>query len=169
MESIKATTILNDILQKLSLLTKEEELSQDVLALEVQEEVVEASSEEASNEEVQEESTELEGAVEADELVEEGTELMEGYVTEEAFAASISALKAELDALKGALEGELSLYKSQKEELSSQLEKLSAEAAAKPIVHSPENQNEDKVNLRQPNANRPMGTMDRVLAKLNNN
>ena len=169
MESIKATTILNDILQKLSLLTKEEELSQDVLEQEVQEEVVEAASDEASTEEVKEESTELEEAVEALEPVEEETQLMDGYVTDEEFASSISALRAELDALKGMLDGELSLYKSQKEELSSQLEKLSAEAAAKPIVHSPENQSEAKVNLRQPNANRPMGTMDRVLAKLNNN
>jgi|TARA_R110002167_G_scaffold83287_1_gene226516 ABC-type phosphate transport system auxiliary subunit len=168
MEGIKATTILNDILQKLSLLTNAEELSEDVLEQEVQEEVIEAASDEASTEEVKEESTELEEAVEALEPVEEETQLMDGYVTDEEFASSISALRAELDALKGMLDGELSLYKSQKEELSKELEKLSAEPAAEPIKHSPENELESKANFSRPNSNRAIGTMDRVMARLNN-
>jgi len=168
MESIKATTILNDVLQKLSLLTNAEELSEDVLEQEVQEEVIEAASDEASTEEVKEESTELEEAVEALEPVEEETQLMDGYVTDEEFKTSMSALRAELDALKGMLDGELSLYKSQKEELSKKLEKLSSEPAAEPIKHSPESELETKINFNRPNGNRAIGTMDRVMARLNN-
>jgi hypothetical protein len=172
MESTKATTILNDIMQKLSLLTKEEELSSDVLTEEVQEEVVEAQSEESVSEDIEEPSTDLneEPADEAEvkEEVEEETELMEGYVTEEDFKSTISAMKAELDSLKASIEGELQEYKSQKEELSKQLEKLSAEPATEPIKHSPESGVEEK-NVRVSNPNRPMTTLDRVMEKINNN
>ena len=49
---MNATNILNDILQKLSVLTKEDEVSQELSENEVQEETVEAVSE--ATEEVKE-------------------------------------------------------------------------------------------------------------------
>jgi len=167
MESTKATTILNDILQKLSLLTKEDELAQDIMEEEVKEEVVAAESNEDVIEEVKEELNEESAEVEEVEAQEESTDLMGGYVTEENFKATISSMKAELDALKEAVKGELQEYKSQKEELSKQLEKLSEEPAAEPIKHSPEAETKGKLDINLRNSNRPLSTMDRVLSRIN--
>lgn len=168
MESIKATTILNDILQKLSLLTKEDELAQDIMEEEVQEEVIAAESEEAveeMQEEVKEELNEEEVSEEVEAQEEESTELMEGYVKEEDFNKTISAMKAELDALKEAVKGKMQEYKSQKEELSKQVEELSAEPAAEPIKHSPESESK---TLEFTTPKRPMKTIDRVFSRINN-
>jgi predicted RNase H-like nuclease (RuvC/YqgF family) len=167
MEGTKATTILDEILQKLSLLTKEDELAQDIMEEEVQEEVLSSESKEEAVEEVaeelNEESTEEVAEVEAEEEV----ELMEGYVTEEDFKSAISAMKSELDALKEAVKGELQEYKSQKEDLSKQLEKLSEEPAAEPIKHSPEADSKGKLDINLNNSNRPVSTMGRVLSRIN--
>ena len=164
MESIKATTILNDILQKLSLLTKEDELAQDILEEDVQEEVVASESEDAV-EEVKEELNDENVPEEVEVMEEESTELMEGYVKEEDFNQTIAAMKAELDALKEAVKGEMQKYKSEKEELAKQVEKLSAEPAAEPIKHSPKSESK---NLELSNSNRKMKTIDRVFSRLNN-
>jgi len=164
MESTKATTILNDILQKLSLLTKEDELAQGILEEEVKEEVVAAESEEAAVEEVKEELNE-EPLGEEVSVEEETTDLMEGYVKEEDFKETISAMKAELDALKEAVKGKMQEYKSQKEELSKQIEKLSAEPAAEPIKHSPENESK-KLEFTAPKGR--SNTLDRVFQRINN-
>ena len=164
MESIKATTILNDILQKLSLLTKEDELAQDILEEDVQEEVVASESEDAV-EEVKEELNDENVPEEVEVMEEESTELMEGYVKEEDFNQTIAAMKAELDALKEAVKGEMQKYKSEKEELAKQVEKLSAEPAAEPIKHSPKSESK---NLELSNSNKKMKTIDRVFSRLNN-
>lgn len=164
MESTKATTILNDILQKLSLLTKEDELAQDIVEEEVQEEVVAAESEEAAVEEVKEELNE-EALEEEVEVEEETTDLMEGYVKEEDFQQTISAMKTELDALKEAVKGKMEEYKSQKEELSKQLEKLSEEPAAEPIKHTPESDTK-KLEFTTPKGR--ASTLDRVFQRINN-
>lgn len=168
MEGTKATTILDEILQKLSLLTKEDELAQDIMEEEVQEEVLSSESEEDAVEDVveelNEESTEEVAEVEAQE---EEVELMEGYVTDEDFKSAISAMKSEIDALKEAVKGELQEYKSQKEDLSKQLEKLSEEPAAEPIKHSPEAESKGKLDINLNNSNRPASTMGRVLSRIN--
>lgn len=164
MESTKATTILNDILQKLSLLTKEDELAQDIMEEEVQEEVVAAESEEAAVEEVKEELNE-EPLEEEVAVEEETTDLMEGYVKEEDFKETISAMKAELDALKEAVKGKMEEYKSQKEELSKQVEELSSEPAAEPIKHTPESDTK-KLEFTAPKGR--ARTLDRVFQRINN-
>ena len=101
MESPKATTILNEILQKLSKLTKEDELAQgikeeEVVAENLSEQVkkdnqetkqelseeVKETTEEVAEEELSNESTEVEA---------EETELMEGFVKKEEFESKISS------------------------------------------------------------------------------
>ena len=165
MESTKSTTILNEILQKLSLITKEDELAQDINEEDVQEEVVLSEEVQEETEEVKEELNE-EASQEEVEAEDESTDLMEGYVKEEKFNEVMSAMKAELDALKEAVKGKMQEYKSQKEELSQQVEKLSAEPAAEPIKHAPESETPKQGMFANPN--KPMSTLDRVMQKLSN-
>jgi peroxiredoxin family protein len=163
MESTKSTTILNEILQKLSLITKEDELAQDINEEDVQEEVVLSEEVQEETEELNEETPQEEVEVEAEE---ESTDLMEGYVKEEKFNEVMSAMKAELDALKEAVKGKMQEYKSQKEELSKQVEELSAEPAAEPIKHAPESDEPKRGMFTNPN--KPMSTLDRVMQRLSN-
>ena len=95
MESPKATTILNEILQKLSKLTKEDELAQGIkeeavaenLSEQVKEDNQEAKQElsEEVTQEATEESAEAELSEESTEVEAEETQLMEGYVKKEEF------------------------------------------------------------------------------------
>lgn len=163
----KSTEILNEILQKLSLLTKEDELAQgiediDVTAEELssEEEEAPAVEEEAPAEEASEELSEE--AVEA----EEETQLMEGYVTEEAFASKIGEMEAKLAEMAKMLDEEMG-YKKKSEELSSQLEKLSEEPAAEAIEHTPEAATEKKP-VYNFGMQRPQNTLDRVFNRLTN-
>jgi len=163
---MNATTILNEILQKLSVLTKEDELSQ--------EEVVEAVSEatEEVQEEVQEtvqeelaETEEVEAASDEVEAVEEA-ELKEGYVSEEKYMADMSAMKAEIDAIKKMIDEEMGYMKKEKEALSEQVKELSKEPAAEPIKHSPEEESKPSLNLYA--QSRTATTADRVLQRISN-
>jgi hypothetical protein len=170
---MKATTILNEILEKLSVLTKEDELAQELSSNEeVQEELVEAVSETA--EEVKEETTELSEEVATEEVeasseeevVEEETELKDGYVSEEKYMADMGAMKAEIEAIKKMIDEEMGYMKKEKEALSEQVKELSKEPAAEPIKHSPEE--EAKPNLNLYAQNRPMTTADKVFQRISN-
>lgn len=163
----KSTEILNEILQKLSLLTKEDELAQGIEELDVvaeelssEEEEAPAVEEEAPAEEASEELSEE--AVEA----EEETQLMEGYVTEEAFASKIAEMEAKMAEMAKMLDEEMG-YKQKSEELSSQLEKLSEEPAAEAINHTPEAATEKKP-VYNFGMQRPQNTLDRVFNRLTN-
>lgn len=170
---MNATTILNEILQKLSVLTKEDELAQELSEVETQEEVVEAVSE--ATEEVQEvqetvqeelaETEEVEAASEEVEAAEEA-ELKEGYVSEEKYMADMAAMKAEIDAIKKMIDEEMGYMKKEKEALSEQVKELSKEPAAAPIKHSPEEESKPSLNLYA--QGRVTTTADRVLQRISN-
>lgn len=124
MENPKATSLLSEILQKVSLLTQKE---QSVELEEVQEEVVLSEEVEApaevENADVNEELAEAtEESVE--ETVEEETSLMEGYVTEEAFASKIAEMDAKLAQMAEMIDKEMSSYIKEKAEMSAQIEKV---------------------------------------------
>jgi len=172
MESKKATTVLSDIMQKLSSIgnssakkTEDTELSTEEVELsaEVKEEIAEVAVEAT---EVKEEEVSVELAEEAEEVVEEEVEEIveddldeEKYVSREEFETAIAEIKA--------MVGELSLsYKEEKVEMSEQIETLSKEPSAEPINHSPEAEVETKKqNLYS--KKRGMSTMDRVLNAMN--
>jgi len=170
---MKSTTILNEILEKLSVLTKEDELAQELTSNEeVQEESIEAVSE--ATEEVQEETTELSEEVSTEEVeasseeevVEEETDLKEGYVSEEKYMADMGAMKAEIEAIKKMIDEEMGYMKKEKEALSEQVKELSKEPAAEPIKHSPEEEAKPSLNLYA--QNRPMSTADKVFQRISN-
>jgi hypothetical protein len=170
---MKSTTILNEILEKLSVLTKEDELAQELTSNEeVQEESIEPVSE--ATEEVQEETTELAEEVSTEEVeasseeevVEEETQLEKGYVSEEKYMADMGAMKAEIEAIKKIIDEEMGYMKKEKESLAEQVKELSKEPAAEPIKHSPEE--EAKPNLNLYAQNRPMSTADKVFQRISN-
>ena len=158
----KSTEILNEILQKLSLLTKEDELAQgiedtEVVAEELSSEVEEAPAveEEATEEEVSEELSEE--PVEA----EEETQLMEGYVKQEDFDSKMAAMEAKIAEMAKMIDDEMGSYKREKEMMSAQIEKLSAEPAAEAIEHTPEAATEKKPVYNY-GMQRSQNTLDRV-------
>ena len=171
MESKKATSVLSDIMQKLSSIgkpaeeVKEEvvELSEEVTETEVkEEEVVEAAStEESTEEEVvlaeEDEIVEEEVAEEAEEIIEEALD-EEKYISREEFENTIAEIKAMFMEATQA-------YEKEKLEMSAQIEDLSKEPASEPLTHSPEAElsNERKVLFSQ---RRGGSTMDRVLSKM---
>lgn len=171
MESKKATSVLSDIMQKLSSIgkpaeeVKEEvvELSEEVTETEVkEEEVVEAAStEESTEEEVvlaeEDEIAEEEVAEEAEEIIEEALD-EEKYISREEFENTIAEIKAMFMEATQA-------YEKEKLEMSAQIEDLSKEPASEPLTHSPEAElsNERKVLFSQ---RRGGSTMDRVLSKM---
>lgn len=164
----KSTEILNEILQKLSLLTKEDELAQgiedtEVVAEELSSEVEEAPAveEEATEEEVSEELSEE--PVEA----EEETQLMEGYVKQEDFESKIAAMEAKMAEMAKMIDDEMGSYKREKEMMSAQIEKLSAEPAAEAIEHTPEAATEKKPVYNY-GMQRSQNTLDRVFNRLTN-
>jgi CO dehydrogenase/acetyl-CoA synthase delta subunit len=174
MENTKATSILNDIMEKLSLVKKdevkevevnqevnlseqikeEEKLSQELTELACQEDVKEElSTEEVVSEELQEEVPVIEEAsenVEMDEMK---------YVSKDEFESKISELKGMIEEMKlGYGEEKLSMQK--------EIEKLSAEPASEPISHNPEG--EVKQNFKSFGQNRVMSTRDRVMNRIAN-
>lgn len=171
MESKKATSVLSDIMQKLSSIgkpaeeVKEEvvELSEEVTETEVkEEEVVEAAStEEPKEEEVvlaeEDEIAEEEVAEEAEEIIEEALD-EEKYISREEFENTIAEIKAMFMEATQA-------YEKEKVEMSAQIEDLSKAPASEPLTHSPEAElsNERKVLFSQ---KRGGSTMDRVLSKM---
>lgn len=161
----KSTEILNEILQKLSLLDVDTEVANEteVVAEELSAEEEEAPAveeeapaEEEASEELSEESVEAE----------EETQLEAGYVTEEAFASKIAEMEAKMAEMAAMLDSEMG-YKKQAEELSSQLEKLSEEPAAEAINHTPEAATEKKP-VYNFGMQRPQSTLDRVFNRLTN-
>jgi len=175
MENTKATSILNDIMEKLSLVKKdevkevevnqevnlseevkeEEKLSQELTELACQEEEVkeELSSEEVVSEELQEEVPVIEEASEEIEMDEMK------YVSKDEFDSKISELKKMIEEMKlGYSEEKLSMEK--------EIEKLSAEPASEPISHNPEG--EVKQNFKSFGQNRVMNTRDRVMNRIAN-
>ena len=164
----KSTEILNEILQKLSLLTKEDELAQGIEDTEVVAE--ELSSEEEEAPAVEEEAPAEEATEELSEEpveAEEETQLMEGYVKQEAFDSKIAALEAKMAEMAKMIDDEMGSYKKDKEMMSEQIEKLSAEPAAEPIQHSPEAETPEK-KLFTYGTGRTKSTFDRVMERIGN-
>jgi uncharacterized phage infection (PIP) family protein YhgE len=166
MNSPKATTILNEILQKLSSIAEPEKVVEETTELE-------AVTEETPIEEVEAAAEVEESVLEAtEELSEEAeleteeTQLMEGYVTEEAFASKIAEMEAKMAEMAKMLDSEMG-YKRELEELSSKMEKLSAEPAAEAINHNPEAATEKKP-IYNFGMQRSQNTLDRVFNRLNN-
>jgi hypothetical protein len=174
MENTKATSILNDIMEKLSLVKKdevkevevnqevnlseevkeEEKLSQELTELACQEEVKEElSSEEVVSEELQEEVPVIEEASEEIEMDEMK------YVSKDEFDSKISELKGMIEEMKLG-------YKEEKLSMEKEIEKLSAEPASEPIAHNPEG--EVKQNFKSFGQNKIMSTRDRVMNRIAN-
>ena len=171
MESKKATSVLSDIMQKLSSIGKPEEVKEEVVELSEEvtetevkeEEVVEAAStEESTEEEVvlaeEDEIAEEEVAEEAEEEVVEEDLNEEKYISREEFENTIAEIKAMFTQATEA-------YEKEKLEMSAQIEDLSKAPASEPLTHSPEAElsNERKVLFSQ---RRGGSTMDRVLSKM---
>ena len=174
---MKATTVLNEILEKLSVLTKEDELAQELSQEEVQEEAVlsELDSVDETTKEVEEETTELSEEVATEEVeasseeeVEEETQLEKGYVSEEKYMADMGAMKAEIEAIKKMIDEEMGYMKKEKEALSEQVKELSKEPAAEAIKHNPEEANSRRFDF-QYGQNKPINTFDRVMARISKN
>ena len=162
MESKKATTVLSDIMQKLSSIGKPEEVKEEVVELSEEvteeevkeEEVVLAEEDEVAEEIVEEEEEEVvEEEVEEEELNEEK------YVSREEFENAIADIKAMFIEVSNG-------YEKEKLEMSAQIEDLSKAPASEPLSHSPEAElsTEKKVLFSQ---KRKGSTMDRVLSKMN--
>jgi restriction endonuclease Mrr len=169
MESKKATSVLSDIMQKLSSIGKPEEVKEEVVELSEEvtetevkeEEVVEAASTEVTEEEVvlaeEEDGEEIVEEV-VEEIVEEELD-EEMYVSREEFENAIADIKAMFIEVSNG-------YEKEKLEMSAQIEDLSKAPATEPLSHSPEAElsTEKKVLFSQ---KRRGSTMDRVLSKMN--
>lgn len=160
MESKKATSVLSDIMQKLSSIGKPEEVKEEVVELseeiteeEVKEEEVVLAEEDEVAEEIVEEEEVVEEEVEEEELDEEK------YVSREEFENAIADIKAMFIEVSNG-------YEKEKLEMSAQIEDLSKAPASEPLSHSPEAElsTEKKVLFSQ---KRKGSTMDRVLSKMN--
>lgn len=171
MESKKATSVLSDIMQKLSSIGKPEEVKEEVVELSEEvtetevkeEEVVEAASTEVTEEEVVlaeegEDGEEIVEEVVEEEVVEEELD-EEKYVSREEFENAIADIKAMFIEVSNG-------YEKEKLEMSAQIEDLSKAPASEPLSHSPEAElsTEKKVLFSQ---KRKGSTMDRVLSKMN--
>ena len=174
MEKQKATSILNDIMERLSLIKKDdvkevelkkeevqlseqltevEEMSKELTELACQEEVV---AEELSSDEVQAEKLEEEAPVEE---VSEEIEMEEDkYVSREEFDSKIKSIMDKIDEMKLG-------YDKEKVSMSKQIEELSKEPAAQPINQGSENEPLKKILYAQ---NRAYTTKDRVLNSIYN-
>ena len=174
MENTKATSILNDIMEKLSLVKKdevkevevnqevnlseqikeEEKLSQELTELACQEEVKEElSTEEVVSEELQEEVPVIKEASQEIEMDETK------YVGRDEFDSKISELKGLIEEMKLG-------YGEEKLSMQNKIEKLSAEPASEPISHNPEG--EVKQNFKSYGQNKVMSTRDRVMNRIAN-
>ncbi len=166
MSTSKSTSILNEILQKLSLLTAEDELAQGINDTEIVAEELSVEKEEAP---AVEEAPEVEATEElSEEPVQEGeTQLMEGYVKQEAFDSKIAAIEAKMAEMAKMIDDEMGSYKREKEMMSAQIEKLSAEPAAEAIEHNPEAATEKKPVYTY-GMQRQQTTLDRVFNRITN-
>tara|TARA_R110000823_G_scaffold57240_1_gene138827 strand:- start:757 stop:1287 length:531 start_codon:yes stop_codon:yes gene_type:complete len=174
MENTKATSILNDIMQKLSLVKKDEvkevevkdevnlseqvkeedTLSQELTELACQEEVKEELSiEEVVAEELQEESSIIEEVSDEVQMDEDK------YVGRDEFDSKISELKNMIEEMKLG-------YSEEKLSMQNEIEKLSAQPASEPISHNPEG--DVKQNFKSFGQNRVMNTRDRVMNAISN-
>ena len=158
MESKKATSVLSDIMQKLSSIGKPEEVKEEVVELseeiteeEVKEEEVVLAEEDEIAEEIVEEVVEEE--VEEEELDEEK------YVSREEFENAIADIKAMFIEVSNG-------YQEEKLEMSAQIEDLSKAPASEPLSHSPEAELSSKKQVLF-SQKRKGSTMDRVLSKMN--
>jgi len=161
MESKKATSVLSDIMQKLSSIGKPEEVKEEVVELSeevTEEEVKEEEVVLAEEDEVAEEIVEEEEEVVEEEVVEEELD-EEKYVSREEFENAIADIKAMFIEVSNS-------YQEEKLEMSAQIEDLSKAPASEPLSHSPEAElsTEKKVLFSQ---KRKGSTMDRVLSKMN--
>ena len=159
MESKKATSVLSDIMQKLSSIGKPEEVKEEVVELSeeiTEEEVKEEEVVLAEEDEVAEEI--VEEVVEEEEIVEEELD-EEKYVSREEFENAIADIKAMFIEVSNS-------YEKEKLEMSAQIEDLSKAPASEPLSHSPEAElsTERKVLFSQ---KRRGSTMDRILSKMN--
>ena len=159
MESKKATSVLSDIMQKLSSIGKPEEVKEEVVELseevtetEVKQEEVVLAEEDEIAEEIVEEVVEEE-EVEEQELDEEK------YVSREEFENAIADIKAMFIEVSNG-------YEKEKLEMSAQIEDLSKAPASEPLSHSPEAELSSKKQVLFAQ-NRRMSTMDKVLSKMN--
>ena len=159
MESKKATSVLSDIMQKLSSIGKPEEVKEEVVVLseevtetEVKQEEVVLAEEDEVAEEIVEEVVEEE-EVEEEELDEEK------YVSREEFENAIADIKAMFIEVSNG-------YKEEKVAMSAQIEDLSKAPASEPLSHSPEAELSSKKQVLFAQ-NRRMSTMDKVLSKMN--
>ena len=159
MESKKATSVLSDIMQKLSSIGKPEEVKEEVVELseeiteeEVKEEEVVLAEEDEVAEEIVEEVVEEE-EVEEEELDEEK------YVSREEFENAIADIKAMFIEVSNG-------YQEEKLEMSAQIEDLSKAPASEPLSHSPEAELSSKKQVLF-SQKRKGSTMDRVLSKMN--
>lgn len=159
MESKKATSVLSDIMQKLSSIGKPEEVKEEVVELseeiteeEVKEEEVVLAEEDEIAEEIVEEVVEEE-EVEEQELDEEK------YVSREEFENAIADIKAMFIEVSNG-------YQEEKLEMSAQIEDLSKAPASEPLSHSPEAELSSKKQVLF-SQKRKGSTMDRVLSKMN--
>ena len=159
MESKKATSVLSDIMQKLSSIGKPEEVKEEVVVLseevtetEVKQEEVVLAEEDEVTEEIVEEVVEEE-EVEEEELDEEK------YVSREEFENAIADIKAMFIEVSNG-------YEKEKLEMSAQIEDLSKAPASEPLSHSPEAELSSKKQVLF-SQKRNGSTMDRVLSKMN--
>ena len=168
MEKNKATMILKDIMEKLSLI-KKEELSKEVVEEQLNEEAEmslklteEAVKEEVKPEDVEVTAEEVKLEEQESELIsdEEDVELdMDKYITREQYEKDMASMKKMIEDM------ELK-YHDDKVSMSKEIEKLSAEPAAEPIQHNSEDVFEPKFKLAH---NRKQSTLDRVMETLINN
>ena len=148
MESPKSTKLLSDIFAKLSLLTKEDEEAQGIVAeeqevvepVELQEEVTEPTVEEPVAEEATEEKVELEEEElepQEDQLEEESEDSEGEFVKVSQYKEDMAKVVSMMEELKKRVDEEMGAYKKEKEMMAEEIEKLSAEPAAEPISHNP--------------------------------
>tara|TARA_Y100000114_G_scaffold114086_1_gene108085 strand:- start:583 stop:1119 length:537 start_codon:yes stop_codon:yes gene_type:complete len=175
----KATLILKDIMQKLSMINSEEVKEEvdnvEVSAEEVAPEVEVTEEVALSEDEVAEEATELSNESAEEDLSghdkeedpDEEEELEEEkYVSKSEFDSKIAELKDMIESMKGEMGKGMETYEKEKAELNAQIEKLSAEPAVEPLAHNPEQKQEKNEGFKF-GQNRPQSTLDRVMSKLN--
>jgi len=168
MENTKATSILSDIMEKLSLVKKG-----DVKEIEIKEEVnlsEQIKEEEQMSQELTElacqDKVELEDVPQAEEegykdgIADQKEDVKEdgNWISRDEFESKISELKGLIEEMKMGYDGE-------KLSMQSKIEKLSSEPASKPIKHNPENEQAPKYLYSQ---NRIMNTRDRVMNRISN-
>ena len=174
MNNPKATSILNEILTKLSTITSVEDSPAseqvDAVVEELSEEVVEEVLADAVEESTEVSEEVVEAAPEGSEEVLseklEEAELSGAYVTEEAFSTKILDMEAKLAEMKSLIDVEMSSQKIEKDKLAAQVLELSAQPAAKAITHNPEAETEKKP-LYNFATDRASSTLDRVFNRLN--